>query len=425
MKKIWFIIYNAVFIPIFYLGIQFLSIFNSKVKKGLVDRRRLYEDLVLGLISLDKKKKLVWFHSSSMGEFEQAKPIIQKLKEQKHLNILATFFSPSGFENSKNYPYADIISYLPLDSYGLVKRFVKIVQPDLAVFMRYDIWPNFIWELKENNIPCIVVDATMRPNSNRKLPLIKSFHKTIYRNITKILAVSAADVNNFKAFDISNVQLKAVGDTRFDRVYQKSLKAKERKLFRENLFAGKKILVAGSTWEADEDVIIPAFYKLTKYNTDAILFLVPHEPTITHLEKLEHTFIGKLNTIRFSDLNNYNNEKVVIIDSIGILLTLYYYASFAYVGGSFKQGIHNVLEPAVYGIPVIFGPKIENSQEAQKLVSLGGAKVIRNKKEAYRIFRSLFSNEELRQKMGKTSYSYVNHNIGSTDKILKEINKYI
>jgi len=425
MKRLWFLIYNGIFIPVFYLGIQLLSVFNSKVKKGLKDRRRLYEDLVLGLISLDKKKKLIWFHSSSMGEFEQAKPIIQKLKEQKNLNILATFFSPSGYENSKNYPFADIISYLPLDSHGLAKRFVKIVQPDLAVFMRYDIWPNFIWELKENNIPSIVVDATMRSSSNRKLPLAKSFHKTIYKNLTKILAVSAADVQNFKVFDISSSQIKAVGDTRFDRVFQKSLKAKERKLFRENLFAGKKILVAGSTWEADEDVIIPAFYKLTKFNTDAVLFLVPHEPTIPHLEKLEHTFINKLSTIRFSDLTNYNNEKVIIIDSIGILLTLYYYADIAYVGGSFKQGIHNVLEPAVYGIPVVFGPKVENSQEAQKLVSLGAAAIVRNKREAYRTFRSLFSNETIRKEMGRTSHTYVNHNIGATDKILKEIYKLI
>lgn len=425
MKKLWFIVYNAFFIPLFYVSIQILSVFNSKVKKGLKDRRRLYEDLVLGLIALDKKKKLVWFHSSSMGEFEQAKPIIQKLKEEKNVNILATFFSPSGYENSKKYPYADIISYLPLDSFSLAKRFVKIVQPDLAVFMRYDIWPNFIWELKTNNIPCIVVDATMRSNSNRKLPVVRSFHKTLYKNLTKILAVSASDVQNFKVFDLSNSQIKAVGDTRFDRVYQKSLKAKERILFRENLFAGKNILVAGSTWDADEDVIIPAYLKLTRYDKNTILFLVPHEPTISHLEKLEHTFTGKLETIRFSDLNNYRGEKVVIIDSIGILLTLYYYASFAYVGGSFKQGIHNVLEPAVYGIPVLFGPKIENSQEAQKLVSLGGALVIRNQREAYRAIRALFSNEQMRGKMGKTCYNYVNSNIGSTGKILKEIYKLI
>lgn len=425
MKKLWFFIYNGLFIPVFYAAVQLLSVFNSKIKKGLRDRRRLYEDLVLGLISLDKKKKLLWFHSSSMGEFEQAKPIIQKLKEQKNISILATFFSPSGYENSKNYPYADIISYLPFDSYSQSKRFVTIVQPDLAIFMRYDIWPNFIWALKENKIPSMIVDATMRANSGRKLPIVKNFHNTLYKNISKILTVSNADAQSFKTFNISANQIRAVGDTRFDRVYQKSQKAKERKLFKENLFEGKKILVAGSTWDADEDVIIPAFYKVTKYNQDAVMFLVPHEPTIPHLEKLEHIFTGKLSTIRFSDLNNYNNEKVIIIDSIGILLTLYYYADFAYVGGSFKQGIHNVLEPAVYGIPVIFGPKIENSQEAQKLVSLGAAGVVKNKKEAYRIFRHLFSNEELRNKMGRISHSYVYSNIGATDKILKEIYKFL
>ena len=425
MKKIWFLIYNGILVPGLIIGLEILSLFNPKIKKGIRERKRLYEDLVLALISLDKMKKLIWFHSSSMGEFEQAKPIIQMLKSKSNVNILATFYSPSGYENSKNYPYADVVSYMPFDTYSLAKRFVRTVQPDLAIMMRYDIWPNFIWQMKENNIPCILVDATMRKNSSRKVLISKSFHKTLYKDITKILTVSEIDLENFKDFEISEHQIKSVGDTRFDRVFHKSQAAKEKKLFKDNLFKDKKILVAGSSWESDEDVYLPAVLRLMKYEKDLVLFLVPHEPTIQRLEKLENHFYGKVSSIRFSYLNEYKNERIILVDSIGILFTLYYYANVAYVGGSFKQGIHNILEPAVYGIPVLFGPKIENSQEAKKLTELGGARIIKNKTEAYRNFRSLFSNKEIREKMGNISLNYVTSNTGATEGILKEIYRFI
>lgn len=423
MKNFWRVIYNLFVIPTLYALLHLLSFFNGKIKKGISERKHLFEKLILGLISLDKNKKLVWFHASSMGEFEQAKPIIQQLKSDTDVNVIATFYSPSGYENSLNYPYANIISYLPFDTKALSKRFISLVHPDVAVMMRYDIWPNIVWTLSENNIPCYIVDATMRQNSQRKLPGAMSFHKSLYKNITKILTVSESDVKSFGDFEISDDKLLAVGDTRFDRVYQKSLAAKEKKLFRENFFENKTVMVAGSSWEADEEVFLSAFVKLTRYQTDAVLILVPHEPSIARLEKLENYLHGKISSIRFSFLNEYKGERIIIVDSIGILLTLYYYADMAYVGGSFKQGIHNVLEPAVYGIPVFFGPKIENSQEAKKMVSLGASQVVRNKKEAYRLMRSLFADAALREKMGCIASSYVEENLGATEKILSEIRK--
>ena len=204
-------------------------------------------------------------------------------------------------------------------------------------------------------------------------------------------------------------------------MYQRSLTARAHNLLKTDLFKGKKILVAGSTWEADEEVILPAFSKLAENDSEVILIIAPHEPTVVHLEKIENEFSGDLDTIRFSFMNNYKGERVIIIDSIGILLTLYTYADAAYVGGSFKQGIHNVLEAAVYGIPVLFGPKIDNSQEAKELLRLGSGILIRNKKEAYRNLRMLFINEMLRKEKGTISYNYVQKNLGATEKILKEI----
>jgi 3-deoxy-D-manno-octulosonic-acid transferase len=390
---------------------------------GIKGRRRIFEELIINSASIRKANKLIWFHSSSLGEFEQAKPIIEELKKNKGINILVTFFSPSGYDNSRKYPFADLVSYLPFDTKANAAKFIQIVKPSLSVLMRYDLWPNHIWAMKSFNIPIFLVDATMKENSRRKFLFIKNFHKYLFRDVTKILTVSKSDADEFKDFGCTDNQVKAVGDTRFDRVYQRSLTARAHNLLKTDLLKNKRILVAGSTWEADEEVILPAFSKLAKNDDDVILIIAPHEPTVIHLEKIEDEYSGDLETIRFSFMNNYNGEKVIIIDSIGILLTLYTYADAAFVGGSFKQGIHNVLEAAVYGIPVLFGPKIDNSQEAKELLKLGSGILIRNKKEAYRNLRMLFINEMLRKEKGAISYNYVQTNLGATEKILKEINQ--
>jgi len=420
MDKFWWIVYNYLVLPILFIFIKLASFFNQKIKQGLTDRKRIFEDLILNFADIDRRKKLIWFHSASLGEFEQAKPIIEKIKKFD-VNILITFFSPSGYCNSINYPYKDVISYLPLDSWSQMSRFILITRPDAVVLMRYDIWPNMIWLLNEKNIPTFIVDATMRENTKRKFLFSKNFHKSVYNCFTKILTVSVQDANNFSEFITDKQKVKSVGDTRFDRVYQKSLEAKSRKLFKENFFKNKKVFVAGSSWESDEDVFLPAFLKLLKYDPACVLILVPHEPTLLHLEKIDNYLFGKEKSIRFSSLNNYDEERIIIIDSIGILLSLYYYADVTYVGGSFKQGIHNVLEPAVYGVPVIYGPKIQNSQEAIRLSNNNGGMVIHNSREIYKLLRKLFEDETYRNELGAKSKDFVLNNIGATEKIIKEI----
>ena len=425
MKKLWFILYNIFVVPTLYFFFGVASLFNAKIKRGLVERKKQCSKLQKKFLELDRSKKLIWFHSSSLGEFEQAKPIIKKLREQQNVTILITFFSPSGYENSLKYPYADVIAYLPNDSVKNVNNFLTNSKPDLVVFMRYDIWPNLIWELGNRNIPAMIVDATMQQNSKRKLPIIKNFHNSLYRNFAKILTVSEEDLNSFLDFDLDKNKLAVIGETRFDRVYQKSLSARDKKLFRDGLFEGKKVFILGSSSEYDENVVFPAFEKLFKYDPDCVLIIAPHEPDLITLEKSENTFAGIEKTIRFSSKNNYQGEKIIIIDSIGILLTLYYYADVVFVGGSFKEGIHNVLEPAVYGLPLVFGPVIEISREAQELVKRGGGKIVNNKKEAFRALRALSNDLSERKRMGDICMEYVNENIGASTKIIKEINKIL
>jgi 3-deoxy-D-manno-octulosonic-acid transferase len=421
MVKIWFLFYNVIIIPALYFGLLVVSLFNSKVRTGFRGRRKIFENLIIEAATLNKSKKLVWFHSSSLGEFEQAKPIIEELKKRTNINILVTFFSPSGYLNSRNYPYADLVSYIPFDTAANAQKFISLVKPDLAIIMRYDIWPNHIREMKRAGVSMLLVDATMKERSSRKIPLIKNFHQTLFRKITRILTVSETDAKGFKEFGCNDEQLKIVGDTRFDRVYQRSLKAKESKLLRDEILNGKKVFVAGSTWAADEEVIFPALLKLNKFVKNILFIIVPHEPTLFNIENIENELGKYLETIRFSHLNNYKNEEVIIVDSIGILFALYSYADVAFVGGGFKYNVHNVLEAAVYGVPVLFGPKIENSQEPKELLRRGSGILIRNKKEGYRELRTLFNNDALRKSKKEISLKYIEENLGATGKIVKEI----
>jgi len=425
MKFIWETIYNFLFIPFLYLLIKISGLFNSKIRRGIRGRKRIFEDLIVNCASLDKTKKLIWFHSSSLGEFEQAKPIIKELKKTRNFNILVTFFSPSGYENSLRYPYADLVSYISLDTKSNAERFLQIVRPNLVVLMRYDVWPNHIWAANKLGIPSFLIDATMKKNTSRRLPIIKNFHKYLFNSLAKILTVSEIDAVRFKKFVYDKSKIKVVGDTRFDRVYEKSVTARDRNLINEDILKDKIIFVTGSTWEEDQEVIIPVFKKLCKKNKNIILIIAPHEPSIFNLDKIDYSFSKELSTIRFSYLKNYNNENVIVVDSVGILLALYTYADIAYIGGSFKQNIHNVLEAAVYGIPVIFGPKIENSQEAQKLTELGGGIIIKNKQNAYRTISEMILNKTKREEKGKISYDYVQQNLGASKLILEEINRII
>ncbi len=424
MQNFWLIIYNILFIPLLVTLLRIASLFNPKIARGISDRKKLFENLIINLTGLDRRKPMIWFHSSSLGEFEQAKPIIKKLRAERDVNIIITFFSPSGYRNSLNYPYADVISYLPLDTKFLAKRFIDLVKPTLAIFMRYDIWPNFCHTMKSKNIPMIIADATMQKNSSRLLPGLKSFHKNLYETFAQILTVSEEDLKNFRRFNLQGVKLATVGDTRFDRVSQKSIAARNLNLINENIIRGKKIFIFGSSWEADEEVVLPAVMKLLRYDSSAMMIIAPHEPTEPRLESLGNYFRNYQSVIRFSHLNNYKDERIILVDSIGILLSLYKYAHVAYVGGSFKQGIHNVIEPAVYGIPVLFGPKIQNSQEAVSLTKLGSGIVVPNKKKAYKTLRKLFTDETERKRLGEISKNFVESNLGASDKILLEIYKY-
>ena len=423
MKKTWFILYNTAFIPLFWTLLQIASLFNSKIRRGIVGRRGLFEKLERDISNLSSKRR-IWFHSSSMGEFEQAKPIIAALrKKYRDINIIVTFFSPSGYDHSKNYKLADIITYIPFDTKANAHRFLDLLQPTAAVFVRYDVWPNHIWELNARRIPVFIANATMRTTSARLYPLLKNFHHLLFNNFESILTVSAQDADAFALFGLTHPSVEAIGDTRYDQVWQRSADAKKKHLLPHAILKGKKLLLAGSIWPEDEEVLLPSIKKILQYDLNVLVILVPHEPTEDALEDVENKLGSKPRSIRFSNLNDYANERIIIVDSIGILMALYQYANVAYVGGSFRQGIHNVLEPAVYGIPVVYGPKHTNSQEAMELARRGGGFIVNDQQECYRTLRILLDDKKANTAAGKQALMLVEENIGATERFIQCLEK--
>jgi 3-deoxy-D-manno-octulosonic-acid transferase len=425
MKKLWFIVYNWLFIPFFWTLLQFIALFNSKIRRGIQGRKGLFEKIEPRLQKL-KSNRRVWFHSSSMGEFEQAKPIIAALrKKYRDINIIVTFFSPSGYDHSKNYKLADIITYIPFDTKKNARHFLNLLHPTAAVFVRYDVWPNHLWELSARNIPTFIANATMRTSSARFYPLMKSFHRLLFNEFVSILTVSVKDVEAFTLFGLTHASVQAIGETRYDQVWQRSAEAKKRHLIPPSILKGKKIFIAGSTWPEDEEVILPTIKKLLEYDPKVLAILVPHEPTEEALEAIEKQLHPKTKSIRFSLLNDYSRERIIIVDSIGILMALYQYADIAYVGGSFRQGIHNVLEPAVYGIPVVYGPHHTNSQEAQELIRRGGGFLINDQQECYRAFRTLLDDKRVCTIAGDAALKLVKENIGATERFIEHLSKVL
>lgn len=412
-------VYHGVAIPGFWLFFRIGALFQAKVQRGITGRRDLFTRLEEDVRHLGRSKR-IWFHSSSLGEFEQAKPIIAALrKRNRDVDIVVTFFSPSGYEHAKNYKLADLITYIPFDTAANARRFLDLVRPDAAVMVRYDVWPNHIWELARRKVPTLIANATLRSSSLRLRWPLRNFHRHVYESLTSILAVSEDDLNAFRQFGLKEVHLAVIGETRYDQVWQRSEEARTRHLIPPSVLRRRTVFVVGSSWEEDEDVVLPAFRRIAKSDPQGLMILVPHEPTVETLERLEVrlTYLG-LRTIRFSDLNDYDHESVILVDSVGILMTLYQYADVAFVGGSFHQGVHNVLEPAVYGIPVLYGPDHENSREAIELAARGGGFVVQDERECLRTLGRLMTNRKLRERAGTQSLRLVKENVGATDRFL-------
>ncbi|MBI3764984.1 MAG: 3-deoxy-D-manno-octulosonic acid transferase [Ignavibacteriales bacterium] len=423
---LWRVFYNVVIVPLLWIAFRTIGLVDKKAARGIRGREKLFEQLQHNLARLDPKRKRVWFHSSSMGEFEQAKPIIAELK-QRHgeVQIIVSFFSPSGYEHSQTYKLADVITYIPFDSAAQAKKFVQVIQPAAAVIVRYDIWPNHLWALRRAHIPTFIANATLRENTARKLPVLKQFHRALYNTLDYILTVSNEDKNVFQSFGLTNPCIEVIGDTRYDQVWKRSTESKLRQVLDPKILTGKQVLVVGSSWQEDEERLLPACFRLFKEHSEFLVLLVPHEPTLDTLERIEGEVNGHFPSIRFSNLHQYHDEKLILIDSVGILMVLYQYAHIAYVGGSFRSGVHNVLEPAAYGVPILIGPDYANSQEAEELVRESAAFVGTTEDELHHTLKLFLESEQDRIQAGKRAFTLVSRNVGATKRFLSYLEKVL
>ncbi|RAJ87367.1 3-deoxy-D-manno-octulosonic-acid transferase [Chitinophaga dinghuensis] len=358
---------------------------------------------------------VVWVHAASLGEFEQGRPVLEAIRANyPGHKILLTFFSPSGYEVRKNYPGADYICYLPLDTKANARKFLDLTRPELAIFIKYEFWLHFLTELHTRKIPTLLVSGIFR----EKQIFFKGYgglFRKLLAGFTHLFVQNKASLDLLQQIDMQNASIS--GDTRFDRVA--ALLEEHQQLPLIAQFAeGKPLLVAGSTWPEDEQ-ILAEWYK-TNQDSPLKLVIAPHEIHDTHIQSILHLFPQ---AVRYSAVKEqWQEANVLIIDNIGMLTTLYRYASIAYVGGGFgKDGIHNILEPAVYGMPVLIGPVYDKYFEAVELVAAGGAIVVNNAQELNAEVNLLLSDTTMWARKAAVSKDYVLSNKGATEKIMHYI----
>lgn len=417
-------IYNIVIYFVLW-GIAIASLFNEKVRKMWRGEREAFKILKQ---KVDPNAKYIWFHAASLGEFEQGRPLMERIrKDYPQYKILLTFYSPSGYEVRKNYEGADIICYMPVDTRLNAIRFLRLVRPVMAFFIKYEFWSNFLHILKHRNIPTYSVSSIFRED--------QVFFKWYGRNYAGVLKC-------FTRFFVQNEESKrllegigitavdVVGDTRFDRVLQIKEAAKHLPIceaFRTGVASSQsadvlhhdfKVFVAGSSWPPDENIFIPFF----NVHKDWRLLIAPHVIAEEHLKLILSLIKGK-KVVRYTQTTPEEAAEadVLIIDCFGLLSSMYNYGDVAYIGGGFGVGIHNTLEAAVWNMPVIFGPNNKKFQEAQGLLKSGGGFEINTYEDFSGLMGSLMNDETFLKQAGDKAGAFVAHLAGATDKVLASV----
>ena len=410
-------IYNLL-VHISWFALQIIALFNKKIDLFVSGRKNTFTILEKGISLGDT---VIWMHVASLGEFEQGLPILEKLRQEyPSYKLLVTFFSPSGFEVKKNTEVADVVTYLPMDTLKNASRFMAVVRPKLAIFVKYEIWPNFLRELKKQNISALLVSAIFKKEQIYFRPY-GGFMRKALRTFEHIFVQDSRSKPLLESIKIDKVTKS--GDTRFDRVSQILEQNNENALI-GNFKQDKTCMVAGSTWPEDEKILVP-FMNSSKLEIKWII--APHNIKKDHIEKLQKSIHKR--TALYSQLSNakFDELDAVIVDNVGLLAQIYSYADIAYVGGGFATGLHNTLEPAVFGIPVVIGPNYKGFKEAEDLVSKKGIKVVKNRDEFNRLMDEFLGQRpnSLLAKTGQINADYVSENKGASIQIVEHIRKLL
>lgn len=408
-------IYN-IFAHITWFHLKIVALFHPKIKLFVQGRKETFSILNQ---RIRKEDHVIWVHVASLGEFEQGLPVIEKIRSEfPSYKILITFFSPSGYEVKKNTTVADALVYLPIDTLSNAKRFMANVNPKLAIFVKYEIWPNYLKILSEHKIPTLLISAVFREEQ-----LFFKWYGGIMREalgtFTYFFVQDERSVELLKDINLLNVTIS--GDTRFDRVSE-ILERDNELPFMEQFKGSTLCFVAGSTWPEDEEIILP-FINETQKSLKFVL--APHNIKSDHILSLKKSISKK--TVLYSEIakNDLSQFDVLIVDTIGLLTKIYSYADIAYVGGAFGTGLHNTLEPAVFGIPIIIGPDYLGFNEAEALVSQKGILTVNNKETFLAIMSNLLENPQYVSHTGKVNSDFVHKNRGASIQIMEHIRRLL
>jgi glycosyltransferase, family 30 len=405
-------------IRIYALGVKAASVRNVKAAKMVAGQKQTL-DRLHDVVRPDKK--YMWIHAASLGEFEQGRPMIEKLRrEHPEWGVILTFFSPSGYDVRCNYGGADVVCYLPFDKPELVKSFLDAAHPAVAVFVKYEFWGNYLHELKRRKIPTYLISAIFRPSQ----PFFK-WWGGMFRNMLRCYThIFVQDESSKRLLDGIGVgeNVTVAGDTRFDRVSDIQRSVVEMPDVERFVGNAKLTFIAGSSWGADEAIYMSWLRK----HPEVKVIIAPHEFDDKRINNLCASFGGK--SVLLSEIDGCcdaecESAQLLVVDCFGKLSSLYRYADVAYVGGGFGEGIHNVNEAAVYGMPVLFGPKHQKFKEAKDLIACWGAYTFTDSKEFAVVMDRLLSDERMRKKSGEAAGRYIKENIGATDKVMARIFK--
>lgn len=404
-------IYNIV-VSITWQLLKLLALANTKLSLFVKGRKQTFATLKK---HINKTDKTIWLHAASLGEYEQGLPILERLRlEYPDHKLVLTFFSPSGYEVKKNTKAADVVTYLPMDTQKKVVQFLDTVHPELAVFVKYEIWPNYLAELGKRKIPAVLISGLFR-KSQIFFKAHGGFMRKSLRNFSHFYVQDSVSKELLKSINLTNTDIS--GDTRFDRVSE-ILERDNNLGFMNSFSKNHTCVVAGSTWPEDEEVLVD-FLNTSPSTTKFVI--APHNIKRNHISNLKASITKS--TVLFSEIGDIDlkTTQVLIVDTIGLLTKIYSYADIAYVGGGFATGLHNTLEPAVFGVPVIIGPNYNGFLEAEKLVELGGVLPVSNKSEFCSIAEMLITSEDKSAELGQINSTYIEKNKGASVRIMDGI----
>lgn len=425
-------LYNTVVVPVAYGALSAASLFHRKLRETFASRRDIRDRWKSSRERFTGRP--VWFHVSSVGEYEQAKPVISRLQRDfPDVPVALTFTSPSGYayagrkETVGNGSNIKFMEYLPIDFERNAAFCLSLLNPRLLVFVKFDLWPNLVWQASLRGVPCVLIDATLSASSHRVSMIGKRFYKSVYSCLERILAISDSDALRFTECVPAHTGISVAGDTRFDRVMERKSAAAARL---ELDTGGRFVIIAGSTWPKDEAHVLPAFAALAREHADLLMIIAPHEPAEERVKDL--LAWAKKNDVEAARLSQRDaftspsdRPRALVVDSVGVLAETYRVAHVAYIGGSFSTGVHSVIEPAIMGIPVMFGPVHDNSFEAGELLRRQAAFEVTKTREAWERLSSLRADQGLRQRMGRNATSYVESQLGATHRCMEQIQEYL